>query len=77
MHSLSRKWGLSWSHGPLFYIVMICLHLACAAEPVSLFPSNIMRIYQHCVKVIGRGWYCCLLPDLIALVHCICNNVTH
>ena len=35
MHRLSYKQGLSWSHGALFYIVMICLHLASAAEPVN------------------------------------------
>lgn len=40
MDYLSYKQGLSWLHGTLFYIVMICLHLARAAEPVSLFPSK-------------------------------------
>lgn len=56
---------------------MICLHLASAAEPVSPPPpppSKIMRIYQHCVKVIGRGLYCCPLPDLIALLCRICEE---
>lgn len=36
-----------------------------------------MTIYQHCVKVIGRGLYCCPLPDLIALLCCVCNSGTH
>lgn len=35
-----------------------------------------MRIYQHCVKVIGRGRYCCLLPDLIVLLRLARHAVT-
>lgn len=54
---------------------MICLHLACAAEPVSpLLPKDNEDVSALCL-VIGRGLYCCSPPpahhDLIAF---LCSN---
>lgn len=54
---------------------MICLHLACAAEPISpLLPKDNEDISALCL-VIGRGLHCCFPPpthhDLIAF---LCSN---
>lgn len=68
--------GLSRSHGAVFYIVLICLHLACAAEPVSPFLPGDNENISALFFVIGTGLHCCrphptTHHDLIAL---LCSN---